>query len=252
MSRKTSRDPIRIAVLGAGRMGQELFKLVSEDAGLELVGVVARRQPDWLPERHYLPTLETLPATTQVLVDFSLPAGTRKAAAWCSRSGSALVCGVTGLDAEAETSLQQASAHAAVLCAANFSLGINLLAKLLGQVVVSLPEKAQVDILDIHHVHKKDAPSGTALALGSAMERAAPGRLRDIEYHSERHGEVIGRHEVVLGWGDEVLSLRHEARDRRVFAAGALQAAIWLAAKPPGRYRPEDWIGNVSYCRDRG
>ncbi len=224
-----------LAVHGAGRMG----RLVLEEAGrlgYPVSGIVSRQHPGALEGARWFPGLDALTTAPDVLVDFTLPAGATAAARWCADHGVPLVTGTTGLDATQDAVLDQAARQVPVLQGANFSPGINALLALLGQARNWLDDIRAVTITDVHHVHKKDAPSGTALALANAVHPL------ESTIDSRREGEVVGDHSVRLELPGETLSFQHHAKDRRIFARGALQAAQWLLAQPPGRYTSLDWI----------
>lgn len=176
-----------------------------------------------------------------VLVDFSTPAAL---VALCRATGPLanlpLVSGTTGLDASAEAALQDRAARTAVVWAPNMSVGVHVLARLVAAAAAALPA-ADIEIVETHHRHKKDAPSGTALRLGHAAREGRPGG--DIPMHSLRMGEVVGDHEVHFALDHEVVTLRHRALSRDVFAAGALDAARFAATAAPGRYGIEAVLG---------
>lgn len=197
-----------------------------------------------------------------VVIDFSAPVFltdlvSRHADALAAK---ALVIGTTGLDEGARAQLDRAAARTAVLTAANFSVGVNLLLALTEQVASVLDSEFDVEIVEAHHRRKEDAPSGTALALGEAVAagrkvdltatrrdgrsgRPGPRPDGEIAFHSLRGGDVIGDHEVHFIGGLERITLAHRAADRRLFAAGALRAAGWLPGHEPGRYTMRDVLG---------
>ncbi len=216
-------------------MGRQVLGLADE-LGFDLAGVVSRHHPGDAIATRWFPGLDALPSAPDVLIDFTLPAGTAAAARWCADHDVALVTGTTGLDRVQTGTLSAAAERVPVLQAANFSPGVNTLMALLGQAAGWLDEIRAVHVTDVHHVHKKDAPSGTALALAAAL---AP---LEAEIESRREGEVVGDHEVRLELPGETLTIAHHAADRAIFARGALRAARWLNAQPPGRYGPLDWI----------
>lgn len=234
----SAAPPLKLAIHGAGRMGQGVAAEATS-RGWTVLGLVARQHPGSLGELAWYPGLDALESAAglpDVLIDFTLPAGAVAAARWCERHRVPLVTGTTGLDATQQASLDQAARTIPLLASPNFSPGVNALLALLEQARSLLPDVQHVDLLDVHHVHKKDAPSGTALALAGAL---APLKV-DIE--SVREGEVVGDHAVTLHLPGETLSLGHHAEDRRIFALGAVKAAAWLLRQPPGRYRAQDWI----------
>ena len=219
----------RIVIHGAGRMGQQVAEQ-AQTQGLDVIAMVSRHHPGALPDVHWQPGLEGLERTPDLLVDFSLPAGTSSAARWCVQHRVPLLSGTTGLDSTQNDRLNKASEQIAVLHAANFSPGLNALLGALAHIGQWLPEIESATITDIHHVDKKDAPSGTALALAQVLEPL------QSAFESQREGSVVGKHVVNLQLPGEHLSLAHTATNRSVFARGALQAGRWLVRQPPGRY----------------
>jgi 4-hydroxy-tetrahydrodipicolinate reductase len=218
-------------------------------ANTELVAVVSRQPPDWLLATPFYNKLDELADLPDLLLDFSLPAGTALAAEWCAKHSVGLVSGVTGLEEKHFHSLDAAAGSAPVLWSPNLSLGVNLLTQLARQAVAALPADFRVHIEDQHHVHKIDAPSGTALMLGAALESACNGLENRLDYSSKREGEIIGKHEISISWKGEKLVLGHEALDRAIFARGALAAAHWLVKQPAGRYSAEDWLSGMGSIR---
>jgi 4-hydroxy-tetrahydrodipicolinate reductase len=193
----------------------------------------------------------------RVVIDFSLPEGT---AELVERAGDqALVVGTTGLSPATESALRAHAARAPTLVASNFSTGVNVLMALVGQAAAALPDY-DIEIVEMHHRHKRDAPSGTALALGRAAAAArgvdldavaAHGRsgetgerpVGQIAFHALRGGGVIGDHSVYLAGPAERVLLGHAATTRAAFALGALRAARWIADQPPGWYTMRDVLG---------
>lgn len=169
-----------------------------------------------------------------VVIDFSTPAAL---VALCRSTGPLaelpLVSGTTGLDAAAEAALSERATRSAVLWAPNMSLGVHVLARLVESAARAL-SGADIEVVETHHRHKQDAPSGTAIRLGKALREG--GVTGDIHMHSLRMGEIAGDHDVHFALDHEVVTLRHRALSRDVFAAGALAAARFAAAAPPGRY----------------
>ncbi len=176
-------------------------------------------------------------ADADVVIDFSLPEATPDVAIAAVRQGKPLVCGVSGLDEAQMTTLRGASGSIPVMYDRNMSQGITVLDATIREVARSLGEGFAVRIEETHHVHKKDAPSGTALKLGdSLIEAGAAASHDEIDYHSERRGEVPGDHSVIFTSATERLEFSHSVKTRDVFADGALLAAVWLAGQPPGWY----------------
>ncbi len=213
-----------------------------EEAALQVVAVVSPEQPGWLAGEVRATRLQDCSEGVGVLIDFSLPEGTLEAAAWCRDTGTPLVSGVTGLEDTHFAALDEAGRRAPVLWAPNMSVGVNLLQSLCGEVARALGREARVQVHDVHHQWKKDAPSGTALALGQAVEAALGAGSAPVSYTSDRVGEVVGEHRVRFEWDGEVIELAHEARDRTLFARGAIAAALWLSRQAAGRYTARDWL----------
>jgi 4-hydroxy-tetrahydrodipicolinate reductase len=259
---------VRVAINGAsGRMGRALLGLVREDERFELVRTVVsqgsasagraayadlatplRHASDW----HDAPPID-------VMIDFSGPAGLHAALDHCEAHGIPLVTGTTGLDAALEARLVKACERIAVLRAANFSLGVAVLTKLLREAAVALPDW-DIDILEAHHGRKEDAPSGTALALGHAAALARETTLADagvftregrtgtraagsIGFSVVRGGDIVGEHTAYLMAQGERLELTHRATDRSIFARGALASAQWLNGRAPGAWTIDNVIG---------
>ncbi len=229
-----------VVIHGAGRMGRQLAGQAAAQ-GFDVVALVSRHHPGDIDAALWRPGLEALEHRPDLLIDFSLPAGAVAAARWCARNGVPMVSGTTGLDTSQEQVLDEAAGQVALLHAANFSPGLNAMLGALAHLGQWLPDIEAATITDIHHQHKKDAPSGTALTLAKALQPL------EARIESLREGEVVGQHVVKLELPGETLTLTHEATDRSVFARGALQAGRWLIQQPPGRYQALDWlIGSAS------
>lgn len=232
---------IRLAVNGSnGRMGRTLQELLRDDARFELAATLARGD-GWRPSLRL-----------DVVIDFSAPAGFDAALAHCVQQRVAFVSGTTGLDATRQQALAAAARRIPVLHAANFSLGIAVLTRLLRIAAAALPDW-DLEIVEAHHARKADAPSGTALALGRAAAAArgqdfdevavsaragqvGARRAGTIGFASIRAGDIVGEHTAILAGAGERIELAHHAATRAIFARGALAAAAWLAAQPAGVY----------------
>lgn len=260
-------SPIRLAINGAsGRMGRALLSLLREDQRFELVGalVSADSAHDGKPVFADVPgSLRyshdwNAAATTDVVIDFSGPDGLAAALAHCKANKIGLVTGTTGIDAVLQARLDDATHHIPLLHAANFSLGVAVLKRLLRDAAAALPDW-DLEIIEAHHSRKEDAPSGTALALGDAAAEARgtslakdavyvregrPGARRSgsIGFAVVRGGDVVGEHTALLLGQGERVELSHRATDRSIFARGALEAGAWLAGKKPGAYRIDDLL----------
>lgn len=258
-----------VLVGASGRMGTQLLRLLDQFPALRLVGAVASERSDALGKdaglhagaaARALPISAALPPLLQqadLVVDFSTPGAAAAHVAACVAARVPLLLGTSGLPAELLAPLAAAADVIPLLVAPNTSLGVTLLLELVRQAAQALPTDYDIEIVEAHHRHKVDAPSGTALALGEAAaagrgqslaeqavytRHGSPGPRHDgqIGYAVLRGGDVVGEHEVwFLGQGERLL-LKHSATDRSVFARGALLAAQWLAGKPAGRYGMKD------------
>lgn len=257
---------IPLAILGAsGRMGATLLRCLSEFPQLVLVG--ASTGPDTgLAGRDagevagLAPNGVTLVdnaaealAGAAVAIDFTLAAAVAGNAAACRAANVGLVCGVTGLDEAGQAALAAAAGEVPVLWAPNMSAGVAVLERLAALAAAALAE-FDAGVYEVHHTAKRDAPSGTALALGRAVVagRGRPAadaepdaRLRapGVGYAAERLGDVVGEHTVTLAGPGERVELTHRATDRAIFARGALRAAAWLAGRPARRYELGEVLG---------
>ena len=210
-------------------MGQAIARLVESDENLVLSGMWRRGED-----------LEPVVSSSDVIVDFSLPEATGEVLAAVVASRVPLVCGVSGLDAELASALEAASEKIPVVYDRNMSLGIAVLENLVRQAARALGPRFTVEIHETHHVHKIDAPSGTALKLGEAVANALGADPERIKYRSERRGEVPGDHAVIFRSATESLRFEHSVTTREVFAEGALQAARWAVGREPGSYTMHD------------
>jgi 4-hydroxy-tetrahydrodipicolinate reductase len=254
----------RIGIAGIrGRMGREIAALAANDERLTLVGGVSRRArtagPGTEGVRLFADVADLLPEI-DVLIDFSAPAGTVDHAAACASAGVPLVCGTTGLDAAQMAALHAAAERVAVFHAANMSPAVNAVLAVLPTLMRAL-EGCDVEIVEAHHRHKVDAPSGTALALARVVAQSSTGdvegRLRhgrqgarrresdEIGIHAIRAGGNPGEHTVILASESEELSLSHRAFSRASYAEGALRAALLIVGQPPGWYDPATLPGFI-------
>ncbi|MFC3656222.1 4-hydroxy-tetrahydrodipicolinate reductase [Xanthomonas hyacinthi] len=235
-------SPVRVLIHGAaGRMGQALLRLAAQDPALQVAAAVIRRAPaqrvvDGVP--YFAATeLNGVPAF-DAAVDFSLPQGFAPVLALCVARSAALVSGTTGLDEAQRQALTDAAARIPLIWASNFSLGVAVLNELVERAAAALPGW-DCDIVESHHVHKQDAPSGTALTLGeAALHGGAQPR-----YASLRAGDIVGEHLVQFAGLGERVELVHRASNRDIFARGALHAAARLPGRAPAAYRLRDLLG---------
>ncbi len=261
---------IKVAVLGAaGRMGQAILACLAEASDLTLSGAVTEVGDAALGAdagEHAGLAAMGVPLTddraqalhgAQVAIDFTLPAALEANVAACSAAGSALVIGTTGLSAGQQKSLAQASYEIPVVYGRNMSVGMNVFSHFVGEAARALGEEYDVEIVEAHHRHKVDAPSGTALALGEAVASARKRKLDELAVRTRdgqigprvpgtigfsviRGGNIVGDHSVRFIASDEQIEFTHRAADRRAFALGALRAGRWLAGRAPGFYTMAD------------
>jgi len=219
---------LSLVIVGAeGRMGQRVIAMASQDAALQVV------------ERL---DMGSAPANVQkgdVVIDFSQPEGSLAYLAEAARQHKAYVLGTTGFSKEQEGQIEKWARSIAIVKSSNMSLGVNVFFSVAAKIAKALPHYA-VHIQETHHVHKKDAPSGTALQAGGLIEKATG---QKVTYESFREGEVIGDHRIIFKGTTDRLELLHHAESRDIFGAGALQAAKWVSGKKPGLYTMQDVLG---------
>jgi 4-hydroxy-tetrahydrodipicolinate reductase len=268
---------MRLVVTGAaGRMGRTLIKAISETPGATLVGAIeGPRSPLLGKDAGELAGLgangirvsadpAALFANADGIVDFTIPAASVTYAELSASAGLVHVIGTTGFTPDEEVRLAQAAKRTAIVKSGNMSLGVNLLAALVRRVAKTLDAEFDIEILEMHHNKKIDAPSGTALLLGEAAAqgrgislashsvRSRDGhtgarRSGDIGFAALRGGTVVGEHSVIFAGPAERIALVHKAEDRMLFARGALKAALWARGKPPGLYSMADVLGLADF-----
>lgn len=264
---------IGVGVFGAGgRMGRMLVQTIADEARTTLVGASERPGSAAVgsdagtlagTEPAGVPVTDTDDAVlaADVAIEFTLPEVTLGHVAAAVAAKTPMVIGTTGLDAEQEAILAKAAETIPIVYAPNMSVGVNLLLALVEQVAASLgPDAWDIEIVEMHHNRKVDAPSGTAIGLGKA---AAKGRNRPFEdvavlsregftgpretgeigFATLRGGDVVGDHTVIFAGAAERIELTHKASDRKLFSSGAVQAAIWLSDKTPGLYSMRNVLG---------
>ncbi|NHF73651.1 4-hydroxy-tetrahydrodipicolinate reductase [Paracoccus xiamenensis] len=266
-------DKPGIVITGvSGRMGQMLVRVVGESDKVRLVGAIERPGSDWVgrdlgqamggQSSGIIVTDDAVGAIAkaQAVIDFTTPAATVAFAELAAQARAVHVIGTTGLEADDLAAISRAARHAPIIRAGNMSLGVNLLMGLTRRVAAALGADWDIDVVEAHHRHKVDAPSGTALMLGEAAAegRGAPlAELRtparegitgarkegSIGFAAIRGGDVVGEHDVIFAGQGERVVLRHLATDRAIFARGALRAAIWGQDKGPGEYDMLDVLG---------
>jgi 4-hydroxy-tetrahydrodipicolinate reductase len=264
---------MRLVVAGAGgRMGRTLVKAIADSKGFTLRGALEdARSPliGWdagtlagTPENGVKLSGDAAALMDKAdgIIDFTAPVATVAFAALAAKAGKVHIIGTTGLSAADEAKIKDAAKSAVIVKSGNMSLGVNLLAALTRRVAKTLDASFDIEILEMHHNQKVDAPSGTALMLGRA---AAEGRGIELDKHSVRSrdghtgarksgdigyaalrgGSVVGEHSVIFAGPAERLELVHKAEDRMIFARGALHAALWARGQKPGLYSMADVLG---------
>ena len=266
-------DLLKVVVTGAsGRMGQTLINLIAKSDKLELVGALERPNHEWIGKDIGLAMggskldvvvsedpIEVI-ANAEAVIDFTTPSATIEFSKFAAQARAIHIIGTTGFSENELEKIKAASFHSVVVRAGNMSLGVNLLVALTRKVASALDEEFDVEIIEQHHKHKVDSPSGTALMLGEAaadgrgislIETAVRGRdgitgarkKGSIGFASIRGGDIVGKHDVLFASNGEQLILSHNATDRNIFARGALKAVIWGRDKQPGQYDMMDVLG---------
>ena len=246
---------MRLVVIGAtGRTGSEIVA-EADDRGHDVVGVARSAGTVGELPVHAVEALPEYLADADAVIDFTVPAASREHAERVAEAGVPYVVGTTGFDDAGLDALRMASESTAVLKASNFARGVQALLSVVEAGVEALPDY-DVELTETHHNGKRDAPSGTATTVLEVVDEARGERLdrthgregehrreeSEVGVHVRRAGNVRGEHEVVLAGNDEVLTLTHRAESRRVFAAGAVDAAEWLAGRDPGWYEFGDLL----------
>ncbi len=251
---------IRLAVTGAaGRMGTRIVELATSDDQFEVVAALEAPGHPRIGESisKGVKIVDKPEVDFDVMIDFTLPDATAGFLEMVEKAGKPIVVGTTGHNADQLARISQAAKKVPVVRAANMSVGVNLLLQVAAQVAKVLGPDYDIEIVEAHHRFKKDAPSGTALALAESIckainkdpsETLVHGRqgreaLRkpgEVGMHALRLGDTVGEHEVSFGTLGETISLKHSAHTRDTFVKGALRAAAWLAGKPAGLYSMQD------------
>ena len=266
-------DLPKIVVTGAsGRMGQMLCQTIFQSNACTLVGAIERTGHDWIgrdigvamggSEMGVIVGDDALAAfaQAQAVIDFTAPEATIEFAAIAAQARAVHVIGTTGFTDEQIERLEPASRHSVQVRAGNMSLGVNLLTKLTQMVAKALDEDFDIEVIEAHHCHKVDAPSGTALMLGEAAAAGRGVALNDVRdagrdgmtgarkpgdigFAVVRGGDIVGEHDVMFAAAGERIVLRHMATDRAIFARGAVKAALWGQSRGPGQYDMFDVLG---------
>lgn len=260
---------MKIIVSGInGRMGSAIARTILNQDNLQLVGAIGHGDSiDGVDIGSIIGVDETGIVATQLdnadlstadaVIDFTLPVALPALLEKAKQANVALITGTTGLSDELQAQVNEAAKHIPLLQSFNMSLGVNLLAGLVEQAAERLGEEFDIEITELHHRHKKDAPSGTALLLGEAAAKGRGVRLKDVTaidrnherkvgdigFSVQRGGGVIGDHSVMLIGENDRIELTHKAQNRQIYVDGALKAAEWIKSKPAGYYTMRDVLG---------
>lgn len=251
-----TQTPIKLIITGAsGRMGLALQQAIAARADLQLAGMIEQNTPAG--------EIEALFKTAQAVVDFSTPEASVNFARLAAQYGAVHVIGTTGFSEAQEAEIAKAAEKTAIIKSGNFSIGVNVLAAVTERVAHTLNQSYDIEIVEMHHNRKVDAPSGTALLLGNAAAKGRGVNLKDkavyerfghtgartegdIGFATLRGGSVVGDHTVMFAGPSERIELTHKAESRAIFADGALAAAKWGVGKPAGLYSMRDVLGIAS------
>ena len=269
----TNKQAIKVGVIGAGgRMGRMLIEAVQDNSQTILNAAIERQGSSLVGadagevaaigrlEVQIVDDLKAVINDIDVLIDFSLPDATEQNMQICAENNVAMVIGTTGFNEQQEQVLAKASEKIAIVYAGNYSTGVNLSLKLLNMAAKAFGEDADVEVIEAHHKHKIDAPSGTAYMMAEAVAEARGQNLKDVAVygregqtgerkagtigiHAIRGGEIIGDHTVMFIADGEVVEITHRARARMTFAAGAVRAATWVIKQEVGLYNMQDVLG---------
>ena len=273
MSQQVKEQTIKVGVIGAGgRMGRMLIEAVKDNTQTTLSAAIERQGSSLVGadagevaaigrlDVQIVDDLKAVVNDIDVLIDFSLPDATEKNMQICAEHNVAMVIGTTGFNEQQEQVLAKASEQIAIVYAGNYSTGVNLSLKLLGMAAKAFGNDADVEVIEAHHKHKIDAPSGTAYMMAEAVAEARGQNLKDVAVygregqtgereagtigiHAIRGGEIIGDHTVMFIADGEVVEITHRARARMTFAAGAVRAATWIIQQEVGQYNMQDVLG---------
>ena len=273
MSQQENKKMINVGVIGAGgRMGRMLIEAVQDNPQTTLTAAIERQGSSLVGadagevaavgrlDVQIVDDLQSVINDIDILIDFSLPDATEQNMQICAANNVAMVIGTTGFNEQQERVLAAASEQVAIVYAGNYSTGVNLSLKLLDMAARAFGMDADVEVIEAHHKHKIDAPSGTAYMMAEAVAEARGQNLKDVAIygregqtgareagsigiHAIRGGEIIGDHTVMFIADGEVVEITHRARARMTFAAGAVRAATWIAQQPTGQYNMQDVLG---------
>lgn len=271
-----SETPVRIAIAGAGgRMGRQLIQAVMqseqtclgaalERVGSSLIGADAGELAGQGAQGITIgDSLESVKDDFDIFIDFTRPEGTMAHLEFCRRYGKGMIIGTTGFDEGQKAQIDQAAGQIGIVFAANFSVGVNVMLKLLEKAARVMGDYCDIEIIEAHHRHKVDAPSGTALAMGETIAGALGRSLKDCAVYSReghtgervahsigfatiRAGDIVGEHTAMFADIGERIEITHKASSRMTFANGAVRAAVWLKAQKEGLYNMENVLDLAS------
>ncbi|ATZ95902.1 MULTISPECIES: 4-hydroxy-tetrahydrodipicolinate reductase [Dickeya] len=264
---------IRVAIAGAGgRMGRQLIQAALQMDGVVLGAALEREGSSLLgsdagelagagkTDVTVQSSLEAVVDDFDVFIDFTRPEGTLSHLAFCRQHGKGMVIGTTGFDDQGKAAIQQAAADIGIVFAANFSVGVNVLLKLLEKAAKVMGDYTDIEIIEAHHRHKVDAPSGTALAMGEAIAGALGRDLKQcavyaregytgerepksIGFATIRAGDIVGEHTAMFADVGERIEITHKASSRMTFANGAVRSALWVSSRNHGLFDMRDVLG---------
>ncbi len=261
---------IRVAIAGAGgRMGRQLIQAAAQLEGVQLGAALERPGSSLVGSDAgelagvartgvcVTDSLEKVVNDFDVLIDFTRPEGTLSHLAFCRQHGKGMVIGTTGFDEPGKQAIFEAAVHIPIVFAANFSVGVNVMLKLLEKAAKVMGDYTDIEIIEAHHRHKVDAPSGTALAMGEAIAQAMDKDLKTCAVYSRegytgervpgtigfatvRAGDIVGEHTAMFADVGERIEITHKASSRMTFANGAVRSALWLNGKKDGLFDMRD------------
>jgi len=268
-----SKADIRMAIAGSGgRMGRQLIPAVQQAEGVVLGAALARRGSSWVGTDagelagvgvmnvRVSDSLEAVVDDFDILIDFTRPEGTIEYLGFCQKHGKGMIIGTTGFDDAGKAAISQAAQQIPIVFAANFSVGVNVVLKLLEKAAKVMGDYTDIEIVEAPHRHKVDAPSGTALAMGEAIAGALGRDLKDcavyareghtgerdpmsIGFATIRAGDIVGEHTAMFADIGERVEITHKASSRMTFANGAVRAGKWVSSKKNGLYDMKDVLG---------
>jgi len=255
---------MKVIVCGAaGRMGSSLINVISKNPQTELVAAIVKPNSNLLDKKIITNSGEQLNLSftsslinapkCDVVIDFTNPATTLENLAICTKTNTAMVIGTTGLNDNGMQIVKQTAKRIPIVCEANFSVGINLLLKIIADAAPVLAENFDIEVIEAHHRYKTDAPSGTALKIGDVLASSLNSSLEQCAIYARhgqtgertknsigfsviRGGDIVGEHTVLFAGNSECLEITHKASSRDTFAYGAVRSALWLMGKEPGLY----------------